>query len=201
MLFTLKLAKEALNGVKNSEGQLMSISDGMQHFVPDFMYVSAGITISEEGLNDVRIVINRLDANEQRVLQDMLKRFGVDIAGLFGGEDKTLAKQIAATPIVKLTNEDVGVQVLPEEGITVTVGNLFEYAGGTSNGTRFVSAIMDDLNGQDEYESSYIYWDYIGNYDKADPSKFESETTPTVSNVGLGYLFYSIDFSGYVTGN
>ncbi|HIU97160.1 MAG TPA: hypothetical protein IAB15_01575 [Candidatus Ornithoclostridium faecigallinarum] len=201
MLFTLRLGKDALNGVKNSEGKLMSISEGMQHFVPNDLFVSAGITISEEGLNDVRIVINRLDANEQRVLQDMLKRFGVDIAGLFGGEDKTLANQIAATPIVKLTNEDVGVQVLPEEGITVTVGNLFEYAGGTSNGTRFVSGITADLDGQDNsYESSYIYWDYIGNYDKADSSKFESGL-PEVYNVGLGYLYYSIDFSGYVNGN
>lgn len=202
MLFTLKLAKDALNGVKKSEDELMSISEGMQHFVPDFMYVSAGITISEEGLSNVRIVINRLDADEQRVLQDMLRRFGVDIAGLFGGEDKTLAKQIAATPIVKLTNEDAEASVLPEEGITVTVGNLFEYAGGAANGTRFVSAITDDLDGQDNsYESSYIYWDYIGNYEKADPSKFEPGTTPKVYNVGLGYLYYSIDFSDYVPGN
>lgn len=201
MLFTLKLAKEALNGVMNSEGQSMSISKDMQHFVPDFMYVSAGITISKGGLNDVRVVINRLDQKEQEILQDMLRRFGVDIAGLFGGKDKTLAKQIAATPIVKLTNEDAGVQVLPEEGITVTVGKLFEYAGGAANGTRFASAITDDLGGQDNsYESSYIYWDYIGNYDKADPSKFESGL-PEVYNVGLGYLYYSIDFSGYVTGN
>ena len=205
MLFTLKLAKEALNEVRNSEseGQLMSISEDMQHFVPDFMYVSAGITISEEGLNDVRVVINRLDQKEQEILQDMLRRFGVDIAGLFGGEDKTLANQIAATPIVKLTNEDAEVQVLPEEGITVTVGNLFEYAGGTANGTRFVSAITDDLDGQDSsnnYESNYIYWDYIGNYDKADPSKFESGL-PEVDHVGLGYLYYRIDLSGYVPGN
>lgn len=202
MLFTLRLGKEALNGVMNSEGELMSISENMQHFVPDDLFVSAGITISEEGLNDVRVVINRLKEDEQNTLQDMLRRFGVDIAGLFGGEDKTLANQIAATPIVKLTNEDAGVQVLPEEGITVTVGNLFEYAGGAANGTRFVSAITDDLDGQDNsYESSYIYWDYIGNYDKADPSKFESETTPKVYNVGLGYLYYSIDFSDYVPGN
>ncbi len=202
MLFTLKLGKDALNGVRNSDGELMSISKDMQHFVPDFMYVSAGITISEGGLNDVRVVINRLKEDEQNTLQDMLIRFGVDIAGLFGGEDKTLANQIAATPIVKLTNEDAGVQVLPEEGITVTVGKLFEYAGGASNGTRFVSAITDDLDGQDNsYESSYIYWDYIGNYDKADPSKFESGTTPKVYNVGLGYLYYQIDFSSYVTGN
>lgn len=202
MLFTLRLGKDALNGVMNSEGEPMSISKNMQHFVPDFMYVSAGITISEEGLNDVRVVINRLKEDEQNTLQDMLRRFGVDIAGLFGGEDKTLANQIAATPIVKLTNEDAGVQVLPEEGITVTVGNLFEYAGGAANGTRFVSAITDDLDGQDNsYESSYIYWDYIGNYDKADPSKFESETTPKVYNVGLGYLYYSIDFSDYAPGN
>lgn len=202
MLFTLRLGKEALNGVMNSEGELMSISENMQHFVPDDLFVSAGITISEEGLNDVRVVINRLKEDEQNTLQDMLRRFGVDIAGLFGGEDKTLANQIAATPIVKLTNEDAGVQVLPEEGITVTVGNLFEYAGGAANGTRFVSAITDDLDGQDNsYESSYIYWDYIGNYDKADPSKFESETTPKVYNVGLGYLYYSIDFSDYAPGN
>lgn len=201
MLFTLKLAKEALNGVRNSEDQLMSISEGMQHFVPDFMYVSAGITISEEGLNDVRVVINRLKEDEQNTLQDMLRRFGVDIAGLFGGDDKTLAKQIAATPIVKLTNEDAGAPVLPEEGITVTVGNLFEYAGGTANGTRFASAITDDLDGQDNnYESSYIYWDYIGNYDKADPSKFESGK-PEVYHVGLGYLYYQIDLSSYVPGN
>ena len=200
MLFTLRLGKDALNGVKNSEDELMSISKDMQHFVPDDIFVSAGITISGEGLNDVRIVINRLDANEQRVLQDMLKRFGVDIAGLFGGENTTLAEKIAATPIVKLTNEDVGVQVLPEEGITVTVGNLFEYAGDTSNGTRFVSGITADLGQDNSYESSYIYWDYIGNYDKADPLKFESGL-PEVYNVGLGYLYYSIDFSGYVTGN
>ena len=203
MLFTLRLGKEALNGVKNSEGELMSISENMQHFVPDFMYVSAGITISEEGLNDVRVVINRLKEDEQNTLQDMLRRFGVDIAGLFGGEDKTLANQIAATPIVKLTNEDAGVQVLPEEGITVTVGNLFEYAGGTANGTRFVSAITDDLDGQDNsYDSSYIYWDYIGDYSGCDdPTKFESGNVPTVYHVGLGYLYYRIDLSGYVPGN
>ena len=201
MLFTLKLAKDALNGVRNSDGELMSISEGMQHFVPDDLFVSAGITISEEGLNDVRVVINRLKEDEQNTLQDMLRRFGVDIAGLFGGDDKTLAKQIAATPIVKLTNDDVEAPVLPEEGITVTVGKLFEYAGGTANGTRFASAITDDLDGQDNnYESSYIYWDYIGNYDKADPSKFESGK-PEVYHVGLGYLYYQIDLSSYVPGN
>lgn len=203
MLFTLKLAKEALNEVRNSEGKLMSISEDMQHFVPNDLFVSAGITISEQGLNDVRIVINRLDAeeqseqSEQSVLQDMLKRFGVDIAGLFGGEDKKLAIQIAATPIVKLTKDEVS--GLPEP-ISVTVKDLFNYAGGTDGRTRFVSAIMDDLNGQDEYESSYIYWDYIGNYDKADPSKFESGL-PEVDHVGLGYLYYRIDLSGYVPGN
>ncbi len=205
MLFTLKLAKDALNGVKNSEGDLMSISDDMQHFVPEYMYVSAGITISEGGLNDVRVVINRLTADEQDTLQKMLRRFGVDIAGLFGGEDKTLANQIAETPIVKLTNDDVGATVLPEEGITVTVGNLFEYAGGTANGTRFASAITDDLDGQDNsYESSYIYWDYIGNYSNVtedDKDRFINRELPTVYNVGLGYLYYSIDFSSYVPGN
>lgn len=199
MLFTLRLGKKALNGVMNSEGEPMSISENMQHFVPDFMYVSAGITISEEGLNDVRVVINRLEQGEQNVLQDMLRRFGVDIAGLFGGEDTTLANKIAETPIVTLTKDEVpGLR----EPISVTVGDLFNYAGGTANGTRFVSAITDDLDGQDNsYESSYIYWDYIGNYDKADPSKFESGTTPTVYNVGLGYLYYQIDLSGYVPGN
>lgn len=200
MLFTLKLAKDALNGVRNSDGELMSISEGMQHFVPDDLFVSAGITISEEGLNDVRVVINRLKEDEQNTLQDMLRRFGVDIAGLFGGDDKTLAKQIAATPIVKLTNDDVEAPVLPEEGITVTVGKLFEYAGGTANGTRFASGITADLGQDNSYESSYIYWDYIGNYEKADPSKFESGK-PEVYHVGLGYLYYQIDFSGYVTGN
>ena len=203
MLFTLRLGKKALNGVMNSDGELMSISEDMQHFVPDDLFVSAGITISEEGLNDVRIVINRLEAEEQRVLQDMLRRFGVDIAGLFGGDDKTLANQIAATPIVTLTNDDVVAPVLPEEGITVTVGNLFEYAGGTANGTRFVSAITDDLDGQDNsYESSYIYWDYSGDYSGCDdPTKFESGNVPTVYHVGLGYLYYRIDLSGYVPGN
>lgn len=197
MLFTLKLAKDALNGVKNSDDQLMSISEDMQHFVPEYMYVSAGITISEGGLNDVRVVINRLKEDEQNTLQDMLIRFGVDIAGLFGGKDKTLANQIAATPIVKLTKQEV--PLLPKD-VSVTVGDLFKYAGDTPDGTRFVSAIMDDLNGQDEYESSYIYWDYIGNYDKADPSKFESGL-PEVDHVGLGYLYYSIDYSSYVPGN
>ena len=199
MLFTLRLGKEALNGVMNSEGELMSISENMQHFVPDDLFVSAGITISEEGLNDVRVVINRLKEDEQNTLQDMLRRFGVDIAGLFGGEDTTLANKIAETPIVTLTKDEVpGLR----EPISVTVGDLFNYAGGTANGTRFVSAITDDLDGQDNsYESSYIYWDYIGNYDKADPSKFESGTTPTVYNVGLGYLYYRIDLRDYVSGN
>ena len=206
MLFTLRLGKDALNGVMNSEGELMSISENMQHFVPDFMYVSAGITISEEGLNDVRIVINRLDADEQRVLQDMLARFGVDIAGLFGGEDTTLADEIAATPIVTLTQDEV--TGLPEP-ITVTVRALFDYAGGKDGGTRFASAITDDLKGQDssnnpEYESSYIYWDYIGDYSNVtedDKDRFVGGELPTVYNVGLGYLYYSIDLSGYVPGN
>lgn len=204
MLFTLRLGKEALNGVKNSEGELMSISEDMQHFVPDDLFVSAGITISEQGLNDVRVVINRLDAeeqseqSEQSVLQDMLARFGVDIAGLFGGEDKTLANQIAATPIVTLTDKEVS--GLPEP-ISVTVRKLFEYAGGTDGGTRFVSGITEDLGQDNSYESSYIYWDYIGNYDKADLSKFESEQEPEVYHVGLGYLYYQIDLRDYVSGN
>ena len=202
MLFTLRLGKDALNGVMNSEGESMSISENMQHFVPDFMYVSAGITISEEGLNDVRIVINRLEEGEQNVLQDMLARFGVDIAGLFGGEDTTLANKIAETPIVTLTQDEVAGLPAP---ISVTVRDLFNYAGGTDGGTRFVSAITDDLNGQDssnnpEYESSYIYWDYTGDYDKADPSKFESGL-PEVDHVGLGYLYYRIDLRDYVSGN
>ena len=206
MLFTLRLGKDALNGVMNSEGESMSISKNMQHFVPDFMYVSAGITISEEGLNDVRVVINRLKEDEQNTLQDMLARFGVDIAGLFGGEDTTLADEIAATPIVTLTQDEV--TGLPEP-ITVTVRALFDYAGGMANGTRFASAITDDLNGQDssnnpEYESSYIYWDYTGDYSNVtedDKDRFINRVLPTVYNVGLGYLYYSIDLSGYVPGN
>lgn len=202
MLFTLRLGKDALNGVMNSDGELMSISENMQHFVPDDLFVSAGITISEEGLSNVRIVINRLEQGEQNVLQDMLRRFGVDIAGLFGGEDTTLANKIAETPIVTLTQDEVTGLPAP---ISVTVRDLFNYAGGTDGGTRFVSAITDDLNGQDssnnpEYESSYIYWDYIGNYDKADPSKFESGK-PEVYHVGLGYLYYRIDLSDYAPGN
>lgn len=206
MLFTLRLGKDALNGVMNSEGESMSISKNMQHFVPNFMYVSAGITISEEGLNDVRVVINRLKEDEQNTLQDMLRRFGVDIAGLFGGEDTTLADEIAATPIVTLTQDEV--TGLPEP-ITVTVRALFDYAGGMANGTRFASAITDDLNGQDssnnpEYESSYIYWDYTGDYSNVtedDKDRFINRVLPTVYNVGLGYLYYSIDLSGYVPGN
>lgn len=197
MLFTLRLGKKALNGVMNSDGESMSISEDMQHFVPDDLFVSAGITISEEGLNDVRIVINRLEAEEQRVLQDMLARFGVDIAGLFGGEDTTLADEIAETPIVTLTQDEV--MGLPAP-ISVTVRDLFNYAGGTANGTRFVSGITADLGQDNSYESSYIYWDYIGNYDKADPSKFESGK-PEVYHVGLGYLYYQIDLSSYVPGN
>lgn len=200
MLFTLRLGKDALNGVKNSEGELMSISEDMQHFVPDDLFVSAGITISEQGLNDVRIVINRLEQGEQNVLQDMLRRFGVDIAGLFGGEDTTLANKIAETPIVTLTQDEVTGLPAP---ISVTVGDLFNYAGGTDGGTRFVSGITADLDGQDNsYESSYIYWDYIGDYSGCDdPTKFESGHVPTVYHVGLGYLYYRIDFSSYVTGN
>ena len=201
MLFTLRLGKDALNGVKkpNSEDELMSISKDMQHFVPDDIFVSAGITISEQGLNDVRIVINRLDADEQRVLQDMLARFGVDIAGLYGGEDTTLADKIAETPIVTLTEKEVS--GLPEP-ISVTVRKLFEYAGGTDGGTRFVSGITEDLGQDNSYESSYIYWDYIGNYDGCDDfTKFESGQAPTVYHVGLGYLYYSIDLSSYVPGN
>ena len=200
MLFTLRLGKKALNGVMNSEGESMSISEDMQHFVPDDLFVSAGITISEEGLNDVRIVINRLEAEEQRVLQDMLARFGVDIAGLFGGEDTTLANKIAETPIVTLTKDEVAGLPAP---ISVTVRDLFNYAGGTANGTRFASGITDDLDGQDNsYESSYIYWDYIGDYRGCDDStKFESGHVPTVYHVGLGYLYYRIDLSGYVPGN
>lgn len=203
MLFTLRLGKEALNGVKNSEGELMSISEDMQHFVPDDLFVSAGITISEQGLNDVRIVINRLDAeeqseqSEQSVLQDMLARFGVDIAGLFGGEDTTLANKIAATPIVTLTEKEFS--GLPEP-ISVTVRDLFNYAGGKDGGTRFVSEITEDLGQDNSYESSYIYWDYTGDYDKADPSKFESGL-PEVDHVGLGYLYYRIDLRDYVSGN
>lgn len=201
MLFTLRLGKDALNGVKkpNSEDELMSISKDMQHFVPDDIFVSAGIMISEQGLNDVRIVINRLDADEQRVLQDMLARFGVDIAGLFGGEDTTLADKIAETPIVTLTEKEVS--GLPEP-ISVTVRKLFEYAGGTDGGTRFVSGITEDLGQDNSYESSYIYWDYIGNYDGCDDfTKFESGQAPTVYHVGLGYLYYRIDLRDYVSGN
>lgn len=200
MLFTLRLGKDALNGVKNSKGDLMSISEDMQHFVPDDLFVSAGITISKEGLNDVRIVINRLEAEEQKVLQDMLARFGVDIAGLFGGEDKTLAIKIAETPIVTLTQDEVS--GLPEP-ISVTVGDLFNYAGGTADGTRFVSGITADLDGQTNgYESSYIYWDYIGDYSGCDDAtKFKSGNVPTVYHVGLGYLYYQIDLRDYVSGN
>ena len=196
MLFTLRLGKEALNGVMNSDGELMSISENMQHFVPDDLFVSAGITISEEGLSNVRIVINRLEQGEQNVLQDMLRRFGVDIAGLFGGENTTLADEIAETPIVTLTQDEVTGLPAP---ISVTVRDLFNYAGGTDGGTRFVSGITADLDG---HESSYIYWDYIGDYSGCDdPTKFESGNVPTVYHVGLGYLYYRIDFSSYVTGN
>ena len=99
-----------------------------------------------------------------------------------------------------LTKDEVAGLPAP---ISVTVRDLFNYAGGTDGGTRFVSGITADLGGQDNsYESSYIYWDYIGDYRGCDDStKFESGNVPTVYHVGLGYLYYSIDLSGYVPGN
>ena len=203
MIFTLELSREAFKGVTNEKGELMMIDPNMMHFVPESMYVSAGITISSEGLNseNVRLVVNTLTSREQEVLIDMMSRFNIDIGKLFGGEsgegETSFAEQIANTTIVEITNEDLGDQIsVVDINIPVTVGMLFGYVGGDSgDNTKFSSYIETDLSRDEEYKDNYIYWDYTGDYSNVtedDKDRFINRVLPTVYNVGLGYLIYNL---------
>ena len=204
MIFTLELSQEAFKGVTNEDGVLMTIDPNMMHFVPESMYVSAGITISSEGLNseNVRLVVNTLTSKEQEVLIDMMARFNIDIGKLFGGEsgegEKSFAEQIADTTIVEITNEDLGDQIaVGDIRIPVTVRKLFEYVGGDNGGnTKFSSYIETDLSGDEEYKDNYIYWDYTGDYLNVkddDKDRFVDGVLPAgVKQVGLGYLIYNL---------
>ena len=210
MIFTLELSQEAFKGVTNEDGELMTIDSNMMHFVPESMYISAGITISSEGLNseNVRLVVNTLTSKEQEVLIDMMSRFNIDIGKLFGGEsgegETSFAKQIANTTIVEITSADV--PQLGSYSIPVTVGMLFGYVGeDNGDNTKFSSYIETDLSRDEEYKDNYIWWDYTGDYSNVkgdDKDRFVDGELPTgVKQVGLGYLYYSIDLSDYAPGN
>lgn len=201
MIFTLELSQEAFKGVTNEKGEVMTIDPNMMHFVPESMYVSAGITISSEGLNseNVRLVVNTLTSKEQEVLIDMMARFNIDIGKLFGGESEegetSFAEQIANTTIVEITSADV--PQLGSYSIPVTVGMLFEYVGGDNgDNTKFSSHIETDLSRDEEYKDNYIYWDYTGDYSNVkneDKDRFVGGEPPTgVEQVGLGYLIYNL---------
>lgn len=201
MIFTLELSQEAFKGVTNEKGELMTIDPNMMHFVPESMYVSAGITISSEGLNseNVRLVVNTLTSKQQEVLIDMMSRINIDIGKLFGGEsgegETSFAEQIANTTIVEITSADV--PLLGSYSIPVTVGMLFGYVGGDDgDNTKFSSHIETDLNTGEKYKDNYIYWDYIGDYSNVkdeDKDRFVDGNLPTgVKQVGLGYLIYNL---------
>lgn len=201
MIFTLELSQEAFKGVTNEKGELMTIDPNMMHFVPESMYVSAGITISSEGLNseNVRLVVNTLTSKEQEVLIDMMSRFNIDIGKLFGGEsgegETSFAEQIANTTIVEITSADVS--QLGSYSIPVTVGMLFEYVGGDNgDNTKFSSYIETDLSTDGKYKDNYIWWDYTGDYTgvkEVDKDRFVDSKLPTgVKQVGLGYLIYNL---------
>ena len=201
MIFTLELSQEAFKGVTNENGEVMTIDPNMMHFVPESMYVSAGITISSEGLNseNVRLVVNTLTSDEQGVLIDMMSRFNIDIGKLFGGEsgegETSFAEQIADTTIVEITSADV--PQLGSYSIPVTVGMLFGYVGGDNgDNTKFSSHIKTDLSTEEKYKDNYIYWDYTGDYTgvkEVDKDRFVDSELPTgVKQVGLGYLIYNL---------
>lgn len=201
MIFTLKLSQEAFKGVTNEDGELMTIDPNMMHFVPESMYISAGITISSEGLSseNVRLVVNTLTSGEQEVLIDMMSRFNIDIGKLFGGEsgegETSFAEQIANTTIVEITSADV--PQLGSYSIPVTVGMLFGYVGGDNgDNTKFSSHIETDLSTEEKYKDNYIWWDYTGDYSNVtedDKDRFVGGVLPTdVKQVGLGYLIYNL---------
>lgn len=205
MIFTLELSQEAFKGVTNEDGELMTIDPNMMHFVPESMYVSAGITISSEGLSseNVRLVVNTLTSREQEVLIDMMSRFNIDIGKLFGGEsgegETSFAEQIANTTIVEITNEDLGDQILVGDiNIPVTVGMLFGYVGEDNGGnTKFSSHIETDLSTEEKYKDNYIWWDYTGDYSNVkeedkDRLFVRGEPPTGVKQVGLGYLIYNL---------
>lgn len=201
MIFTLELSQEAFKGVTNEDGELMTIDPNMMHFVPESMYISAGITISSEGLSseNVRLVVNTLTSGEQEVLIDMMSRFNIDIGKLFGGEsgegETSFAEQIANTTIVEITSADV--PQLGSYSIPVTVGMLFGYVGGDNgDNTKFSSYIETDLSTEEKYKDNYIWWDYTGDYSNVkeeDKDRFVDGEPPTgVKQVGLGYLIYNL---------
>lgn len=201
MIFTLELSQEAFKGVTNEDGELMMIDPNMMHFVPESMYISAGITISSEGLSseNVRLVVNTLTSGEQEVLIDMMSRFNIDIGKLFGGEsgegETSFAEQIANTTIVEITSADV--PQLGSYSIPVTVGMLFGYVGGDNgDNTKFSSHIETDLSTEEKYKDNYIWWDYTGDYSNVkeeDKDRFVGGEPPTgVKQVGLGYLIYNL---------
>lgn len=201
MIFTLKLSQEAFKGVTNEDDELMTIDPNMMHFVPESMYISAGITISSEGLSseNVRLVVNTLTSKEQEVLIDMMSRFNIDIGKLFGGEsgegETSFAEQIANTTIVEITSADV--PQLGSYSIPVTVRMLFGYVGGDDgDNTKFSSHIETDLSTEEKYKDNYIWWDYTGDYSNVtedDKDRFVGGEPPTgVKQVGLGYLIYNL---------
>lgn len=201
MIFTLELSQEAFKGVTNEDDELMTIDPNMMHFVPESMYISAGITISSEGLSseNVRLVVNTLTSGEQEVLIDMMSRFNIDIGKLFGGEsgegETSFAEQIANTTIVEITSADV--PQLGSYSIPVTVGMLFGYVGGDNgDNTKFSSYIETDLSTEEKYKDNYIWWDYTGDYSNVtedDKDRFVGGVLPTdVKQVGLGYLIYNL---------
>lgn len=192
MIFTLEVGKQAFGGqVANPD---------LETLIPDSIFVSAGITVSESGLSDenVRIAFNRLSEDQIAILREMMGLLGYEVEGLFGGVagQESFAEKIANTVIVELSNAQI--TQLGSNTFPITVRDLFSYASGEN--TRFASAIIEDLgdfgtDAQPKYLDNYIYWDYSGDYSNADATKFEDNTLPAegIEKVGLGYLTYILN--------
>ena len=183
MLFTFELSKAAFS----EEGQ-------KNNLIPDAMYVSASIPIGQE-LNadtEIKILINKLTTEQADIVKRIMEIGDYGAQGLFGANSE-IAQNIGDIVLVKLTVDELGeygdaAVAAGFEEVDITVNMLFAAAG---DGTHFAS----EITSTDQYENNYIYWDLVGDYEKADPTDFmEGWSAPDVKNVALGYMAYSYEY-------
>lgn len=182
LLFTLSITTESL---------MADESSNLSKLVPETVYLSAGIPISEDGLDNVAVTFNTMTTEQIGVLRQIMARGGFSVDQLFdnttsSADGTSLAEKIADTELV---NENVSVTVSSQMisvPVRVTVADLF----GLDSQAKYSSEILTDPdNGAgNSGKEHYIYIDYSG------------------GQVGLGYIGYSVSIddipggAGGVTG-
>ena len=139
LVITLAAKSEFFN--TSSEG---AVKDNT--LLPETIYISAGISLTETGLDNVRMVFNRMTAEQTAILQKIMEYADFDTSA-FGDRDGALSSSIASTVLV---SQDITVGIDQVYPVRVTVGDLF----GQDGETAFNSAVTDT--------DDYIYEDYNG---------------------------------------